>query len=123
MDGNNKWCMLTDLDQIVITVRLALKTDADTAIALVELNAYLMDTAKESREVLAQVLKDHSFRHVVTPTDWEHTKKFCCQHKSGVFVLEYPDRIIVISDGEINGGEGTAEKPFRVWFRVPCGGE
>ena len=114
------YCVLTDMEQIVSTVRLALKTDANTAIALVELNAYLMDAAKESREVLRQVLTDHGFRHVVTPPDWEHTKKFCAQHKSGVFVLEYPDRLIVIADGEING-EGTAERPFRVWYR--CGDE
>ena len=119
MRGNN-CCVLTDLEQIVSTVRLALKTDADTAIALVELNAYLMDTAKESREVLREVLTKQGFRNVATPLDWEHTKKFCCQHKTGVFVLEYSDRLIVICGGEIHG-EGTAEKPFRIWYR--CGEE
>ena len=112
--------ILTSLEQIVRTVKIALKTDAETARALVEPNAYLMDTAKESREVLRQVLTEHGFRHVVTPPDWVHTKKFCAQHKSGVFVLEYPDRLIVISDGEILS-EGTAERPFRVWYR--CGDE
>ena len=112
--------ILNSIEQIVSTVRIALKTDADTALALVELNAYLMDTAKESREVLREVLTEHGFRHVVTPPDWEHTKKFCAQHKTGVFVLEYPDRLIVIADGEIHG-EGTANRPFRVWYR--CGEE
>ena len=116
-------CVLTNLEQIVSTVRIALRTDADTAIALVELNAFLMDTAAESREVLREVLTDHGFHHVITPPDWMHTKKFCTQHKSGVFVLEYPDRLIVIADGEIQGSEGTAEKPFRVWYKVPCGDE
>ena len=113
--------VLNSIEQIVSTVRLALKTDADTAMALVELNAYLMDAAKESRDVLMEVLTEHCFRHVATPMDWEHTKKFCCQHKSGVFVLEYPDRLIVISDGELQGSDGTAERPFRVWYRMPCG--
>jgi len=113
--------VLNSIEQIVSTVRLALKTDADTALALVELNAYLMDAAKESRDVLREVLTEHCFRHVATPMDWEHTKKFCCQHKSGVFVLEYPDRLIVISDGELQGSDGTAERPFRVWYRMPCG--
>ena len=112
--------ILNSIEQIVSTVRIALKTDADTALAIVELNAYLMDTAKESREVLREVLTEHGFLHVVTPPDWEHTKKFCSQHKSGAFVLEYPDRLIVIADGEIHG-EGTAEKPFRIWYR--CGEE
>ena len=113
--------VLNSIEQIVSTVRLALKTDADTALALVELNAYLMDTSKESRAVLREVLTAHGFHHVITPQDWEHTKKFCCQHKTGVFVLEYPDRLIVISDGELQGSDGTAERPFRVWYRVPCG--
>ena len=112
--------ILNSIEQIVSTVRIALKTDADTALALVELNAYLMDTAKESREVLREVLTEHGFRHVVTPPDWEHTKKFCAQHKTGVFVLEYSDRLIVIADGEIHG-EGTVDRPFRVWYR--CGEE
>lgn len=116
--------MNTDaLEQVVSVVRIALKTDADTALALLELNAYLMDVAAESRNVLREVLTEHCFTHVVTPPNWEHTKKFCTQHKSGVFVLEYADRLIVIADGEIQDGDGTAEKPTRVWYRVPCGDE
>lgn len=108
------------VNKIVSAVRVALKTDTDTAVALVELNSYLMETAAYSREVLRSVISGCGFRHVVTPTDWEHTKKFCCQHKSGVFVLEYVDRLIVIADGEICDGEATAEKPCRVWYRS-CG--
>lgn len=111
-------CELTDIKQIINTAQLALKTDVDTALVLMGLNAYLIDTAKESREVLHQMLTEHGFRHVVTPPDWEHTKKFCVQHKSGMFVLEYPDKLIVIADGE-NYSEEAAERPFRVWYR--CG--
>lgn len=115
--------ILTSLEQIVRTVKIALKTDAETARALVELNAYLIGCSAESRKVLKEILTDHGFHHVITPPDWEHTKKFCCQHKSGAFVLEYPDRLIAIVDGEIHIGEATSEKPYRVWYKEPCGGE
>lgn len=112
--------ILSTLDQIVKAVRLALRTDTDTALALLELNGYLMHCSAQNRAVLNTILSDHDFRRLTAPLDWESSKKFCIQHSAGTFVLEYPDRLLVIVDGALESGESTAEKPSRVWYR-PCG--
>ena len=114
--------IMTGLEQVVKTVRLALRTDTETALALLELNGYLMHCSAQNRAVLKSVLTDHGFHRLISPLDWESSKKFCIQHKTGTFVLEYPDRLLVIVEGALESGEPTAEKPSRVWYR-PCGSD
>lgn len=115
--------ILNGLEMIVRAVRLALKTDEETALALLELNGYLMHCSAQNRAVLDTVLTDHGFRRLLAPLDWETSRKFCVQHKSGVFVLEYPYKLLVIVDGTLETGEETADKPSRVWYKAPCGSD
>ena len=106
------------LEQMVSTVKLVLKTDAETARALIEMNSFLMHCSAQNRAVLREVLTEHGFHRVTTANDWKDVKTFCDAHKTGVFVLEYPDRLIVVMDGEAQST--TTERPARVWYRT-CG--
>lgn len=110
--------ILTDIELIANVVRVAIKTDTDTALYLHKLDEFLTEHAKESRAIAREVLTDRKFGRLQMPVDWKDTKYFAISHETGTYALEYPDRLCVISDGKLLLGEPTAERPSRIWCRA-----
>lgn len=108
-------------DCAIRAVARALRTDWETAYALVALNGYLMGDMPSSNAVWGAVLRQHGFYRYAIPNtcpDCYSFADFAEDHPHGIYVLGTGTHVATVEDGTIyDSWDSSAEIPVYYWTK------
>lgn len=106
-------------DCAVRAVAKALRTDWETAYALIAENGYQMNDLPSSNAVWGSVLRQHGFYRSAIPTtcpDCYTAADFAEDHPHGTYVLGFGNHVATIVDGIIyDSWDSSNEIPIYYW--------
>lgn len=108
-------------DCAVRAIAKALKTDWETAYALISLNGYNMGDMPSSDSVWGAVLRQNGFYRKAVPNlcpDCYTVDDFCNEHPHGTFVLGFGGHVATVVDGDLyDSWDSSEEIPVYYWYR------
>lgn len=108
-------------DCAVRAVAKALRTDWETAYAMIAMNGYLMGDMPSSNAVWGAVLRQQGFtRHVIPNTcpDCYTVGEFAREHPNGVYVVGTGNHVVTVEDGDIyDSWDSSKEIPVYYWTK------
>lgn len=108
-------------DCAVRAVAKALRTDWETAYAMIAMNGYLMGDMPSSNAVWGAVLRQQGFtRHAIPNTcpDCYTVGEFSREHPKGVYVVGTGNHVVTVDDGDIyDSWDSSKEIPVYYWTK------
>lgn len=108
-------------DCAVRAVAKALRTDWETAYAMIAMNGYLMGDMPSSNAVWGAVLRQQGFtRHAIPNTcpDCYTVGEFAREHPKGVYVVGTGNHVVTVEDGDIyDSWDSSKEIPVYYWTK------
>ena len=108
-------------DCAVRAIAKALRTDWETAYAMIALNGYNMGDMHSSDSVWGAVLRQNDFYKKAVPNscpDCYTVSDFCYDHPYGTFVLGFGGHVATVVDGDLyDSWDSSNEIPIYYWYR------
>lgn len=108
-------------DCVVRAIAKALRTDWETAYAMIALNGYNMGDMPSSDSVWGAVLRQNDFYKKVVPNtcpDCYTVSDFCYDHPRGTFVIGFGGHVATVVDGDLyDSWDSSNEIPIYYWYR------
>ena len=108
-------------DCAVRAIAKALRTDWETAYAMIALNGYNMGDMPSSDSVWGAVLRQNDFYKKAVPNscpDCYTVSDFCYDHPYGTFVLGFGGHVATVVDGDLyDSWDSSNEIPIYYWYR------